>query len=597
MGCCISKAGHKFDYDLIVIGGGSGGLVAAEYAAKMGARVALVERHRIGGDCTWSGCVPSKAMIKSASMIDHSRHVNGHGLLSGAEAAETVADLEQVRRFVQSKVRQVYSAEDAAHLETKGVEVIYGKAKFVSSHDILVSPSAAASSGDARAVRAPQVKTSRYFLVATGASPRDARIQGQESVKYYTYETIWSVKTLPKRLVVIGSGPIGCELAQALRHLGSEVVIIGGHIMGKETKTARDTIADVFEREGIRHCTTRPSAMGVLTPAEDGFDKFVQTGEEQLKCDAILVSVGRVPVVAGLGLEMAGVNVSAGALQASPWRSAAGIPVDKNLRTSVPHIYAVGDCTGAPQFTHLAGWQGFQAVRNMFLPGSASGVPVALPRCTFTHPEVGSVGPSLEEVRAARTAKELGGVDPMKVLVVRWDASQIDRAVCDATTIVPAGSASGAGKAPVSLPTVAGVGGTVTTTVQPITAGIAAGDDGSEETYDRYRVPGFIELLVDRKSDRIVGGTVVGERAGETIAEVTLAMQHKFTMKQLAGAIAPYPTYASGLQQMAAEYSFARFQHSGVGRFVLKKQFGNERATTARTADNHGVTIVAARQK
>lgn len=443
----------KEAYDLAIIGAGAAGLIAADFAARIGARVALIEKDRIGGDCTWTGCIPSKALVRVAEMARDGRD----GARFGLPSADGATRLEQVKAHLDDAIAQVYRATTPEMLMGRGIAFYSGAASFANPH--------AVRAGD-RVIRA------RNFLIATGAAPVIPALPGLDRVPYFTYKTIFANTCLPRRLAVIGGGPVGCEIAQAYRRLGAEVVVIAPQILRKETTGAREALLSVWRREGIRIIENR--AEGVH--GQSG-EVAIQAGAEVATADLLLVAVGRRPALDGLGLENAGVRASA-----------QGIEVDAWLRTSARHIWACGDAIAGPQFTHVAGWQAFQAARNALLHGRQRGQPALVPRITFTDPEIAQIGLTAAEARARWGAA---------AQVARRNLGAFDRAVC-------------------------------------------------EEDQD-----GFVELIAHRR--RLVGATVVARHAGECASELALAIRHRLTLRDMAGAVHAYPTYGSGLQRLAAD--------------------------------------------
>ena len=441
-------------YDLVIIGAGSGGLTAAGFAARLGAKVALVEKSRIGGDCTWTGCVPSKALLKAAKVAHEVRSAAHYGITAGAP----VTDMRRVRDYVREAIQQVYQFERPEDLAREGIDVVIGAARFLDANTIDVNG---------------QHISAKSFLITTGADPAIPAITGLSEVPYLTYEQIFDNEVLPKRMIVVGGGPIGMEMAQAYQRLGSQVTVVAEQLWSKEEPEVREVMLRVFEREGIRFVSDRASS------AKKKGDSFVvRAGDEDVSGDLLLIASGRKPSVAGLDLENAGVTYSG-----------RGIAIDSHLRTSVKHIYAAGDVTGGYQFTHFAGWQAFQAVRNALLPGSSSGLTDIVPWVTFTDPEVAHVG------MTASQAKEKFA-DAFEVR--RWEMSRTDRAVCENDT------------------------------------------------------DGFIKLIL-KDDGTILGATIVAARAGEAITELVVAIKQGLKATDLAGAIHAYPTYSTAVQQMAAD--------------------------------------------
>jgi pyruvate/2-oxoglutarate dehydrogenase complex dihydrolipoamide dehydrogenase (E3) component len=380
-------------YDLVIIGGGSAGLTAAGFAVCLEARVALVEKYRIGGDCTWTGCVPSKTLLKAAKVAHQMRTAHRYGL----SAAEPQVDLKGVMAHVQDVVADVYHEESPEALRESGVDVFLAAARFLDSYTL--------EAGEI-------TLTGRNFLIATGAHPFIPPIPGLDGVDYLTYEDIWELDTLPRHLLVLGAGPIGCEMAQAFRRLGSEVTLVEGQerILLRDEAQASRVLAGVFETEGIE---LRLKAMAERV-WQDADGIHLVAGGRELVGDALLISVGRRPNVDGLDLDRAGVKYGAD-----------GIQVDGNARTSQRHIYAAGDCTGGHQFTHYAGWQGFLAVRNALLPGATVCVTEQVPWTTFTDPEIAHVGFTEDQARL-----QFGD----DVMVCDWPMAQVDRARAEGGT-------------------------------------------------------------------------------------------------------------------------------------------------------------------
>lgn len=374
-------------FDLIIIGAGSGGLAAAGFAGQLDARVALVERQRIGGDCTWTGCVPSKALLKAAKVAHEARSADHYGIITNPPQV----DMMKVRDYVRKAIAEVYQHESPEALRRDGLEVLQGEARFLDARSIAVG---------ARRLSA------KNFLITTGARPAVPKIPGIADVPYLTYEQIFDNERLPERMIVIGGGPIGTEMAQAYQRLGAQVTMVAERLLPKEEPEVAAVLETVLRREGMQFVKGRPAAV-----RHDGAQTIVTVGAQELTCDLLLVATGRTPTVDTLDLERAGVTYTP-----------KGIPVDDNLRTNVKHIYAAGDVIGSYQFTHYASWQAFWAVRNILLPGSSLGVSEAVPWVTYTDPEVAHVGLTEEQARA-----KFG----TQVVVSRWDMSRTDRAVCE----------------------------------------------------------------------------------------------------------------------------------------------------------------------
>lgn len=378
-------------YDLVVAGAGSAGLAAAGFARRLGARVALVEAHRVGGDCTWTGCVPSKALLHAAGVAHAMRHADAVGL----PAHDVTADLGAVMARVRQAIGRVYALETSEELRRQGIEVVLGPSRFRGPHTLEV---------------AGRTLQGRHFVICTGARAVVPPIPGLAAVEPLTYENVWGLRTLPARLLVMGGGPVGVEMAQAFRRLGSAVTLVGRNhrLLPQGDPEAGAALAAVFADEGIE------VRMGTAVTGVERMDSGLRgrlasqsAAERQVEADAVLVAAGRRPNVEGLELERAGVAVTE-----------RGIVVDGQLRTSQRHIYAAGDVTGGFQFTHYAGWQGVLAVRNALLPGSSWARRATVPWVVFTQPEVAQAGLAAAEARQ----------DGQSVVVHRWPIERIDRA-------------------------------------------------------------------------------------------------------------------------------------------------------------------------
>lgn len=461
----------KYDYDLAIIGGGSAGLTGANFAARLGAKVVLLEKKRLGGDCTWTGCVPSKALIRAA----HAAHETVQAVRFGIDAAPPHVDMRRVREWVRSVIGDAYAHETPETLKERGIDVVFGAARFVDPHTLVT--------GERRL-------TARRVIVCTGAHATMPDMRGLDRVPYLTYDTLFDLAELPRHLVVVGAGPLGVEAAQAFRRLGSDVTIVGPDMLPREEPEAQALVHDILAREGIGIRRARAIAVRDVESAVE-----VSTATETVRGDRLLIAAGRAPNVTGLGLEQAGIA-----------HDAAGIRVDRHLRTNVGHVYACGDVIGGGQFTHLAGWQCFQAVRNALLPGRTVGMPDVLPTVTFTDPEVARVGPTEAEARDRHGRT---------VDVRLWPIANTDRAICD----------------------------------------------GAQH--------GFIKLIT-LGHRKIIGATIVAARAGEMIGEVALAMRKALDLDAIAGTIHAYPTWSLGLQQLASEVVADRFVTSRAGRVIRR---------------------------
>jgi pyruvate/2-oxoglutarate dehydrogenase complex dihydrolipoamide dehydrogenase (E3) component/uncharacterized membrane protein YdjX (TVP38/TMEM64 family) len=395
----IYKGHHRprsFDYNLIVIGAGSAGLVSAYIAATVKAKVALIERDRMGGDCLNTGCVPSKALIRSARLLADARHSQRYGIAR----LDAEVDFAQVMERVQAVIGKVEPHDSIERYTQLGVEVIQGEARIVSPWEVEV---------DGKRISA------RSLIVATGARPLVPPLPGIESVDYLTSDNLWDLREQPKRLVVLGGGPIGCELSQAFARLGSEVtqVEMAPRLLPREDVDAADQVAASFRADGI-DVRTSCKALRVERDGDGGRLICESDGKEvEFAFDRLLVALGRTPNVKGFGLEELGVTLGE--------RGTVG--VDELMRTNYPNILVAGDVAGPYQFTHVAAHQAWYAAVNALLaPFWSFKVDYrVIPWATFTDPEVARVGLSEDEAQAKGIVVE----------VTKYGLDDLDRAIAD----------------------------------------------------------------------------------------------------------------------------------------------------------------------
>ena len=363
-------------YHLVVFGAGTAGLVAAAGAAGLGARVALIENHLMGGDCLNVGCVPSKAVLEAARSWQRARTAaatfGGPQGAGGARFGEAMARMRRLRAALSP-------TDSAARFRSLGVDVFFGAGRFVAADTAEV--------GGARL-------RFRRALIATGARPLVPDFPGLAAAGYRTNETIFNLTALPPRLGVIGGGPIGCELAQAFARFGSEVVLVhcGAQLLGREDADAARLVEQALNSDGVATLLSSTVQAASVAGKSKRLTVATPSGQRSLDVDEILVATGRLPTVENLGLETAGVR-----------SGPQGVAVDDRLRTSNPRIYAAGDVASPHRFTHLADAQARLVIENalFFLRRKASALTV--PWCTYTDPEVAHVG------LTAAQARELGG--------------------------------------------------------------------------------------------------------------------------------------------------------------------------------------------
>jgi pyruvate/2-oxoglutarate dehydrogenase complex dihydrolipoamide dehydrogenase (E3) component/uncharacterized membrane protein YdjX (TVP38/TMEM64 family) len=463
----------SFDRNLVVIGAGSGGLVTAYIAAAAKARVTLIEGARMGGDCLNTGCVPSKALIRSAKLVRDARKATSLGIAR----ADLDLHFADVMARVHRVIREIEPHDSAERYARLGVEVIQGHAQITSPWSVEVN---------GRRI------TTRSIVIAAGARPVVPPIPGLAEVGYLTSETLWSLTSLPKRLVVLGGGPIGSELAQAFASLGSQVTQVerSCRLLSREDPEASDLVARALASDGVRiltnheavRCEQAGDIKRLIVRDTDDAANGESAREQGIEFDVLLCAVGRVARTEGYGLEALGM----------PLTKQKTIETDDYLQTLYPNIYACGDVAGPFQLTHAAAHQAwYAAVNALFGPLKRFKADYGVvPRCTFTSPEVAHVGISEQEARDKQIAYE----------VTKYDISDLDRAIAD------------------------------------------------EAAY------GFVKVLTLPGKDTILGVTIVGEHAGDMLAEYALAMKHKLGLKKILGTVHTYPTMAEANKYAAGEW-------------------------------------------
>jgi pyruvate/2-oxoglutarate dehydrogenase complex dihydrolipoamide dehydrogenase (E3) component/uncharacterized membrane protein YdjX (TVP38/TMEM64 family) len=449
----------SFDRNLVVIGAGSAGLVTAYIAAAVKARVTLVEKHKMGGDCLNTGCVPSKALIRSARFLSQVKRAREFGFAS----ASANFDFADVMARVQRVIKAVAPHDSVERYSELGVECIAGDAKIISPWSVRVT-----SAGGTRTL------TTRAIVIAAGARPLVPPIAGIEQVGYYTSDDIWDLRALPRRLVVLGGGPIGSELAQCFARLGSQVTQVEmlPRILIREDPEVSARVTQRFRAEGVNVLVSHRAKQFMLEGGEKVLICEHQGREVRVPFDELLCAVGRVANTSGYGLEELGI----------PLEKTRTVETDEYLQTLYPNIYACGDVAGPYQFTHTAAHQAWYAAVNALF-GDFKKFKAdysVIPWAVFTDPEVARVG--LNESEAA----EKGIAYEVSV----FDLEELDRAIAD------------------------------------------------EEAH------GLIKVLTMPGTDKILGCTIVGEHAGDLIAEYVAAMRHGLGLNKILGTIHIYPTLA-----------------------------------------------------
>jgi len=459
----------QFDYNLIVIGGGAAGLVSSYIGASVNARVALIEKHKMGGDCLNTGCVPSKALIKTAQFLEQARQSKKLGL----DKAEVHYEYSDVMKRVQKIIKKIEPHDSRERYTELGVECMQGTATITSPWTVTVD-----------GTNGQQEISARSIIVAAGASPVVPHLPNIDQIQYVTSDTIWDMKDLPKKLIVIGGGAIGCELAQAFKRLGSEVILIESEnrILIKEDSEVTEIIENQLTDEGVT-VLTRHRAKGFIS--EKGTQILVcdsPNGEVRLTFDVILFAIGRRANINGYGLETIDAISDEDII----------LPTNDFLETRYPNIYACGDVTGRMQFTHAAAHQAWHAVVNSLF-GTFKKFPIdfsAVPWATFTHPEIARVGVNEEEARMTNLPYE----------ITTYGIDDLDRAITDSE--------------------------------------------------DR----GFIRVLTQPGSDKIIGVTIVCEGASEIISEFVLAMKYKLGLNKILATTHIYPTFSEANKYVAGEW-------------------------------------------
>ncbi len=466
---------RRFDRNLVVIGAGAAGLVASYVGATLKAKVTLVESGRMGGDCLNHGCVPCKALLRSARLAQQIRNAHRYGLPDGEPAVDFRALMQRIRHIIET----IAPHDSVERYRGLGVDVVQGRARLLDPWTVEI----AGHDGVTRRL------TTRGIVIATGARPVVPAIPGLEECGYLTSDTVWdafaTLDAPPPRLVVLGAGPLGCELAQGFARLGSQVVVVetGTRILGREDEdvaacahaalaadgvellTAHQALR--CEREGERRCL-------VVSSAE---------AERRIVFDALLCAVGRSARLEGYGLDELGIQTGR------------TIATNDYLQTLYPNIYAAGDVAGPHQFTHTAAHQAWHAAVNALF-GDLKRVRADLsviPRTTFTDPEIAQVGLNEQEAQARGIAYEL----------THYNLEELDRAITD-------GAAHG-----------------------------------------------FVKVLTRPRSDRILGVTIVGEHAGEMLAEFVLAMRNGLGLNRILGSVHAYPTLTEANRHAAGQWKRA----------------------------------------
>lgn len=470
-------------YNLVVVGGGTAGLICASGAAGLGGKVALIERQALGGDCLNVGCVPSKALIRAARAA-HEARTGGErfGIHAGEVTIDFPAIMERMRRL-RAGISPVDSAK--RYSEELGVDVFLGSGIFTSPDTIEVDG---------------QELSFTRAVIATGARAARIPIPGLWENGALSNETVFSLTELPKRLAVIGAGPIGCEMAQTFARFGSKVTLIDTvrPILNREDPDAATIVEHALEQDGV---SIRYGSLEKVEGSADGktLHLIADGSAQQIVVDEILVGVGRTPNVDGLGLEEAGVDFSA-----------AGVSTDDSLRTSNKRIFAAGDVSIDYKFTHTADASARIVLQNALFYGRKKMSALTIPWCTYTDPEIGHVGLTLQQIRERGIAFD----------TFQQDLDHVDRAILDGET------------------------------------------------------EGFVKVHVAKGKPTILGATVVAAHAGDLLGELSLALTNGLGLDKIASTIHCYPTQVEAIKRVGDAYNRTRLTPTVAGLFrkLLKWQ-------------------------
>ncbi|HIF9232145.1 dihydrolipoyl dehydrogenase [Photobacterium damselae] len=458
----------SFDQNMVVIGAGSGGLVSAYIAAAVKAEVTLIEKHKMGGDCLNTGCVPSKALIRAAHNMAEIQRAAEFGVSTGPIAV----DFKQVMTRVQNVISKIEPHDSIERYRSLGVNCITGEASIRSPWEVEVNG---------------KIITTKNIVIATGARPLVPNIPGLQSVNYLTSDTVWSLQEQPQKLLVLGGGPIGCELAQSFARLGTNVTLVemAPQLLIREDSDAAKLVQDSLIADGVEikleHKAMRFESIVDANGKTMGkvYLDFHNEQQVTVEFDAVLLALGRVANVQGFGLEELGITTTARGT----------VEVNDYLQTQYPNIYAVGDVVGPYQLTHAASHQAwYAAVNGLFGQFKRFKADYSvMPAATYTSPEVARVG--LNEKEATAQGIEFD--------VVTYGIDDLDRAITD-------------------------------------------GEDH-----------GFIKVITPKGKDTILGATIVGANAGDLLAEFTLAMRHNLGLNKILATVHPYPTMSEAVKYTA----------------------------------------------
>ncbi len=458
-----------FDNNIVVIGGGSAGLVTSYIAAAVKAKVTLIEKHKMGGDCLNTGCVPSKALIRTAKHLSHIKRSAEFGI----KQVDVEFDFAEVMERVQKVIQTVEPHDSIERYTELGVDVLTGEAKIISPWEVQVQTEDGV-----------QTISTRSIVIAAGARPFVPPIPGLEQVKPLTSDTVWKLRELPKRLLVLGGGPIGCELSQSFARLGSQVTQVEmlPRIMIREDPEVSESVMARFKQEGVDIRVGHTAKEFIVEQGEKILIAEYEGQSVKIAFDEVLVAIGRAANITAYGVEELGIALS----------DRKTIATNGFQQTNYPNIFACGDVAGPYQFTHTAAHQAWYAAVNALF-GQFKRFKTdysVIPWSTFTDPEVARVGLNEQEAKEQNIAYE----------VVSYGIDDLDRAIADS------------------------------------------------------EAHGFVKVLTQPGKDKILGVTVVGEHAGDLIAEFVLAMKQGIGLNKILGTIHIYPTMAEANKYVAGAW-------------------------------------------
>ena len=471
------KKPKKFDFNLMVIGAGSAGLVCSYLASALKAKVALIEKEKMGGDCLNTGCVPSKSLIRSAKILSLQKKAKELGF----QSLSIEYNFQDIMNRVHDCIKKIEPHDSVKRYEALGVQCLSGEAEILSPYKVRVGS---------------KEYSTRAIVIATGAKPKVFPFEGLDQISYLTSDTIWQMKSLPKKLLVLGGGPIGCELAQCFQRLGSQVSIVdfAPRLIFRLDEKVSKVLSQKFQEEGI-HLLTSHKVKKFMTKESKEKSVIVEDSKGQEKevfFDEVLIALGREPRTKGFGAEKLNLEITKqGSLKA-----------DSFMATNYPNIFVCGDVTSPYQFTHMATHQAYYACVNALFRPYIRLLPFwikkrflkidyrVLPWALYTDPEVASAGLSKTQAEEKKIPYELSS----------YNLEELDRAITD-----------------------------------------------SEDQ-------GYIEVLTTPKTDKILGVTIVHSRASEMISEFILAMTHGLGLKAILNSIHIYPTLSEGNKYLAGHW-------------------------------------------